>query len=453
MYFWRLFGRKGSATGTRPSPIWEFFLPHQSGLPDKPNTAWGNIADFNRDGLADLIVGADRENRVYLYHGDPTGKPAPAGSVGWSGLGVYFGDQLSAADINGDGWTDVVVGPDQADAGSGRVLVYLNDQGSVPASPTQTLSGKDPAGLFGVHAAVGDFDGDGYGDVAISANGAEVAPNLRGKVFLHRGGPGGLESNPIAVLLSGTDGRLGFSIAAAGDVNGDGYADMLIGTYGADASYVCYGGAVPPPSGPIDACTRCTKIVGPDGGQFGYSVGGAGDVNGDSYADVLVGALAWNGHTGRAYLYLGGKAGVQTSPAHMMTGTAKEGAFGHRVSGAGDIDGDGFADVIIGQPSYLPTAPERGRAFVYRGGTGGLDSPPVEIGSPNPSVKVFFGMSVTGVGDLDGDGRSEVAVAAPEPPAPLMPAVHLYRWPGPQTVGMLEGPVGSHFGVNIARTY
>jgi len=455
MYFWRLFSCQGLVTGTRPSQTWEFFLPHQSGLPGKPNTAWGNIADINRDGLADLIVGADRENCVYLFHGDPSGQPVSAGSVVLSE--PSFGEHLSATDINGDGWTDLVVGSDHAADDDGKALVYLNGQGSWPLSPTQELLGKDPQGRFGINAALGDFDGDGYGDVAISAYEAKFASNV-GKVFLHRGGPAGLDPNSFVELRSSTDRGLGFSLAAAGDVNGDGYADVLIGSYGEDASYVCYGGSVPPLSGPIDSCTRCTKIVGPDSGQFGFSVGGAGDVNGDGYADVLIGALAWNTHTGRAYLYLGGSAGVQKSPASTMQGTAEEGAFGHTVSGAGDVDGDGFADVIIGQPSYLPEALERGRAFLYRGGTGGLESAPVEIGSPNPSLKLLFGLSVTGAGDLDGDGRSEVAVAAPEPkdnpPLPL-PAVYIHGWPGSQLdmLGMLEGPVGSHFGVNIARTY
>src|SRR5207237_569754 len=132
--------------------------------------------------------------------------------------------------------------------------------------------------------------------------------------------------------------------AAAGtvlDVNGDGYADLVVGTRGDEgrpgSAYVYLGGA--------DGLSPHASLIlrGPEPG-FGHHVAAAGDANGDGYADVLVGTDG----SGSAYLSLGGPAGLATTPAARLSTRLAQGVFGESVAGAGDTNGDGYADVVVG---------------------------------------------------------------------------------------------------------
>ena len=175
----------------------------------------------------------------------------------------------------------------------------------------------------------------------------------------------------IAPLGEAAFDNFGISVSGAGDVNGDGFADVIVGAYLNDAgggnagrAYVYYGGPA------ADAVADLTLTGEAAGDEFGISVSGARDVNGDGFADVIVGANlndAGGGEAGRAYVYYGGP-GADAVADLTLTGEAAGDQFGYSVSGAGDVRGDGFADVIVGASLNDAGGLFAGRAYVYYGG-------------------------------------------------------------------------------------
>jgi hypothetical protein len=310
-------------------------------------------------------------------------------------------------DVNGDGVADVLVGAVGGGyGGAGRAYVYLGGPGGPSNAPATVLTGDAPGHYFGGSvASAGDVNGDGFADVVIGSIGAYGGS---GQVYLYLGGATGLASSP-ATTITGNDGftaNFGDSVASAGDVNGDGYADIVVGAYaaagGAGRAYLFLGGATGLSSSPA------ATLTGPDGGdgQFGGTVASAGDVNADGFADVIIGAQGVGNFAGRAYVYLGSAAGLGSSPSTKLTspdGMARY--FGSVVTGAGDVNGDGFADVVI-------AAPERGspRTYIYFGGASGLSSSPTATLIPPDSIGSTFGGSVANSGDVNGDGFADLVV-------------------------------------------
>src|SRR5262249_53872017 len=137
------------------------------------------------------------------------------------------------------------------------------------------------------------------------------------------------------------------------------------------------------------------------GARFGASVSGAGDVNGDGYGDVIVGAPGFDdGQTdeGAAFVYAGSGAGLSSNPIWLMEGDQDGAAFGASVAGAGDVDRDGYADVIVGAPGYDHGEIDEGRAYVYSGSAAGPATTPSWVGESN-QAGAAFGASVAGAGD------------------------------------------------------
>ena len=173
-----------------------------------------------------------------------------------------------------------------------------------------------------------------------------------------------LATTPATTLTGGAvNNYFGITVATAGDVNGDGYADVVVGAQGYSSSigraYVYLGTA----SGlPTAAATTLTGEAASN--LFGGSVAPAGDVNGDGYADVVVGAKGYSTSTGRVYVYLGSATGLATPAATTLTGEAASDEFGGSVAPAGDVNGDGYADLVVGARRYSSST---GRAYVYLG--------------------------------------------------------------------------------------
>ncbi len=414
-------------------PAWEAAGEDQQG-------AWfgwslTGAGDVNKDGLDDVVVAAPffhtgnpSAGKVYLYYGNADGLSAqPA----WSSSGddanrALFGWSVASADVDGDGYSDLVVGAPSR-TGTGKVFLFRGSfNGPLPASWTSEGDGQAGA-FFGTSVArAGDVNDDGYDDVVVGApaesfaDGPSASP---GKAFVFHGSSGGLGQG--AAWSSEGDGQagagFGWSVAGAGDVNGDGRDDVVIGANLYDLAYSDTG--------------RVFLFLGGDAGlaaspgwadsgdaqasaQFGWSVSSAGDVNADGFYEVIVGAPGHdtpNSGAGRAYVYQGGhpESGLHQAYWWVDSGSDRTGAgFGWSVACAGDVADDGFPDLLIGAPGDSTAASNGGRAFLFDGSPGGPLTPPSFSSSGDAQTGAGFGGAVAPAGDVNGDGAADLLVGA-----------------------------------------
>jgi hypothetical protein len=205
--------------------------------------------------------------------------------------------------VNGDGYSDVVVGAHGYGDFEGRIYVYPGSADGLGPVPTFTATGEQVNDHFGYSAGTaGDVNRDGYDDIIVGASGQG---KNTGSVYVYAGSSDGLSATPIFTATGeGEHNDFGYSLSTAGDTNGDGYDDVIVGAYHYNDStgrvYVYPGNANGLSITPILSVTG----EGP-ASSFGRSVGTAGDVNGKGHADLVIGACGYDEYTGRAYLYLG----------------------------------------------------------------------------------------------------------------------------------------------------
>src|SRR4029453_5711462 len=203
----------------------------------------------------------------------------------------------------------------------------------------------------------------------------------------------------------------GFAVSTAGDVNADGYADVIVSAEGYDngqtdegRAFVYHGSAAG-----LVSTAAWTAESNQAGSYFGESVSTAGDVNGDGYSDVIVGAMSYsNGQSaeGRAYVYHGSATGLAATAAWTAESNQSASAFGVAVATAGDVNGDGYSDVIVGASGYSNDELSEGRAFPSHGPATGLVTAPSWTGESNQFAS-YYGLSVGTAGDVNGDGYSD----------------------------------------------
>ena len=280
------------------------------------------------------------------------------------------------------------------------------DSDPLLAGPPVVLTGNwDDASFGSSVATAGDVNGDGYEDVIVGAPGMS---NTTGRAYVFLGGPNCLAAAPVTTLEGEGFGTFfGISVAAAGDVNGDAYDDVVIGAFGygqfTGRAYVYLGGP-----GGLMTPAAAALTGGAGGDYFGGSVAGAGDVNGDGFADVVIGARGYDTLTGRAYVFYGQANGVSQTPATTLTGEAVHSEFGSVVAPAGDVNGDGRADVLVGAPNFSSGT---GRAYLYLGGASGLATVAART-LTGTGASDYFAKSLGTAGDVDADGYDDVVVGA-----------------------------------------
>lgn len=311
--------------------------------------------------------------------------------------------------------------------GTGRIELVVDDTGAeypITVDPTASsaiwISESDQAGaLWGSAVAnAGDVNGDGFEDVIVGAPSFDNSPSNEGAAFLFFGSAAGIGMTPDWTAEGGQfNAEFGVSLAAAGDVNGDGFADVIVGAPRVNlgsaeqgAAYVYHGSAVGLPS---SETWRTSGIA--FGVHFGTAVAGVGDVNGDGFDDVVVGAPNFNGTTineGRVSLYLGSSSGLSTARAWTAQGNLSGSAFGESVAGVGDVNGDGFDDFVVGAPSFSNGQSAEGRVFLYLGSATGPATTADWTAESNQAGS-SFGATIGGGGDVNGDGFDDVIVGAP----------------------------------------
>jgi len=195
----------------------------------------------------------------------------------------------------------------------------------------------------------------------------------------------------------------GYSMDGAGDLDGDGYDDVVVGApFGSNAVYVYYGSPTGLANTPDD--TISSPLSGSDDDDWGWDVAGVGDVDGDGFDDVVVGARTWNANAGRAVVLPGSGIGLLTSGTELGGGSSGSGQFGSSVAGAGDVNGDGFMDVVVGEPSA-----NSGSVYVFHGALAAMDST-IQTTIVAVSSSGNLGSAVAGAGDVNGDGFDDIVI-------------------------------------------
>jgi len=437
--------------------------------------------DFNGDGFGDVVVGASGvdvngtsdEGATYVMFGGPGGFEANLsvasldGSNGFRIEGIDDGDESGfsvsgSGDVNGDGRSDLVIGAPGA--------FFEFPGGSVPAGESYVVYGAsngfgpnfDLSALDGSNGFLFDeggsiLQGDDFGSSVSGAgdvNGDGLAETIVGHPMAVREGfPGSGESHLIFGALDGVVDTVvfggvgqgeasGSSVSNAGDVNSDGLADIIIGAPGANEgrgeSYVVFGSAdgFDPQFdfATLDG-TNGFRLSGGGVGRVGHSVSGAGDMNGDGFGDLIIGAPG--GRAGdlmpdeaRAYVVFGSADGfgdsfdlasIDGSNGFLLEGLRQVDEFGEAVSDAGDVNADGFDDIIVGAAGANPIGAGGGSSYVIFGQANGSPER-INLADLDPTIGLRLdgidagdrsGASVSGAGDVNGDGFHDMLVGAP----------------------------------------
>ena len=461
---------------------------------DRLGASISNAGDVNNDGIDDFIIGAPEANggkgEAYVVFGRQgsfaatfdlstlNGTNGFAITTAGSAAGLQGYSVSAAGDVNNDGIDDILVGAPETGGtdfgtahviyGSANPFAASIDMFGVAPPVASTFRGSGSNDAFGESVAgIGDFNGDGIDDFAVGVPGASANAGYSYVVFGQTGDfAASVDAGDIANgtqpgfqigTTLGNGQMIGTDVTGIGDVNGDGLDDLLVSAPLADVggnadqgqAYVIYGNAAAPDVnvGLLSSATGFAIDGFLAGQELGSSVAGVGDVDGDGTDDFLVGSESFgvnNADLGSAYLFFGdaqntsasvGVNSLDGSTGYRFIGLDLGDNMGSSVAHAGDIDGDGFEDFIIGAANADGdgnTIIDAGEAYVVLGGQDNLQALDtfggttadgiIDLGdlNGNNGFRVVGGAagdgtggSVAGIGDVNDDGFADIAVGAP----------------------------------------
>lgn len=374
---------------------------------DRMGSSVAGVGDIDGDGYPDFAVGSPYEDTV---NGAASGSVRVLSGVDGRVLYKFDGDAPSsgfggavagAGDVDGDNVADIIIGAGLddtmgTDAGSVRVVSGLT------GFAAYTLYGSGPGDNYGCAVdGVGDFDLDGFDDFVVGAMGYDNRGSLdSGMAEVYSG----LDGSILHTFYGSAGGdAFGSAVAGVGDTNRNHFPDVAIGAKGADVVFQ--------DSGTVEVFTSKGGIsIGAHygdtlGAEFGASIDGLGDVNGDRYTDMIVGS---KGDSGRAAG--SGSARVLSGRGPVLQriyGPLAGDALGAAVAGAGDVNKDGFLDYLIGVPGDDTNGVDAGSVKVFSGFDGSIIHE-FHGGAPGG----LFGSAVGGLGDINADGHSDLVVGA-----------------------------------------
>ncbi len=384
------------------------------------------VADFDRDGVDDVITFSSATGRLDLIRGimsssitsqsfkqdieiaidqsDANGESDARYTT--TTPSAEAGRSLAMGDANNDGFSDVLVGS----PGENMVRLYYG-AAVLDTIPDMTFVGPQSGERFGASVAFGDIDDDGFDDILIGAPDNDTGAPNGGMVYLYRGN----EDTTADLTVSGTqDGEaLGSSLASGFDFSGDGIEDWATGSPGYDGTgtdagrcYIFYGGG-------LDASADLTLDGSASGDQFGASMASAGDFNADDVGDLVIGAPK-HGETltqaGRIYVFPGGSSAAV--PFLTADGPAAKSDLGASVAGIGDYNGDGIDDVAAGAPLYDSSGGQNlGAVFLYYGGLSVSGTANLQISGNRTNA--YFGTSVAPAGHPREGEDGDMLVGSP----------------------------------------
>jgi len=398
----------------------------ESTVPDmifngEPNSFFGSriaCGDVDGDGYDDVLIGARQydnfRGRICLYYGGPDMDTTADLILEGQNERELFGDGIACGDIDHDGYEDIVIAAGGYSEKRGRAYLYWgSERNSMDANPDKIFTEEAKKGSFFSlgYPAVYDIDNDGYDDIVLGACAYWTPGDGRGRAYLYYGNTKELMDTSADLIFTGENLRDQFGHRiACGDVDNDGFGDIVIGTLGyprgkqQDRTYLYYGGSKSNMDAKADVIFEA-KSEGKDypGGIVCI------DQNRDGYDDLVIGNLGYNNKQGGAYLFHGNsKKSMDTDPDVTFEGEVEGSHYGVQVV-CGDVDGDNVNDIAIGAYGSGQVV---GRVYVYWG---------KELSAPDPkpgriltgeNPKDEFGVGLA-CGDVNNDGFDDLVIGAP----------------------------------------